>query len=145
VADDDPETCSAFVVDEKFQTFRYAQFRLEIPKEVTGNFNLSLLGSNLGCGNKLHVSLIPAADTSRWTGRWRECRLEATSINENGESCSFQCQSPADCKEIQLMRLPSDVQTDPWTLCHIAFDYILTGKVVYWKGMLSSFVLVLGI
>ncbi|KAK2139661.1 hypothetical protein LSH36_1664g00000 [Paralvinella palmiformis] len=69
LVDDYIETCSTFVPDYGLSVPRYTQVRVQVPDEVVDDVNVTLIGTNLGCGNNRYVSPLSTVEIRKWTGR----------------------------------------------------------------------------
>ncbi|KAK2143080.1 hypothetical protein LSH36_879g00006 [Paralvinella palmiformis] len=117
------ETCASFITSDDVSIPRHTQFRLKVSDNETKQINVTLTGSNLGCGHNLYVTPLLAPETDKWTGRWTTCPLMDTSMYESRERCLYDCQCPQGCQEIQVIKSPINHDDSFWLLCEITFAY----------------------
>ncbi|KAK2167036.1 hypothetical protein LSH36_32g05073 [Paralvinella palmiformis] len=126
LADDYPETCTVFTLDDYDRSIpRYTHFRIAVPNIAVDEVNLTLRGANLSCGHNLYVTPLSAAETETWTGRWTKCPLVESSVGEGNETCSYQCKCTGSCEEIQIIKIPLTTEESYWTMCHICIIHTL--------------------
>ena len=123
LTDESPQTCTAFNITNNAITPRYTQFRIYIAYDQVGEVNVTLIGTNLGCGHNMYVTPLSAAEIGTWTGKWSICPLKQTSSYEDKETCSYECRCSGICKEIQIMKYPASIKDSSWSVCHICIDY----------------------
>ena len=120
--DDSPDTCSQFNISPESPIPKFSVFRYDVPEYRIDYVNVTLIGNDLGCGNNLYISPLAEVETEKWTGRWKSCHLEETSVDMGRETCTYHCKCPDDCKEIQVLRRATTIQESSWILCDIAVD-----------------------
>ena len=114
-----PETCSWFESGNTSKGQQYTQFRMEAFDADVGDINISITGSNLGCGHNLYVSSLSPDMSETWLGRWTSCQLVNISVNANRETCSFWCKSPGHAAEIQFLKFARSSEESHWEVCQI--------------------------
>jgi hypothetical protein len=87
--------------------------------------NVTLIGTNLGCGHNLYVTPLSAAETEKWIARWTTCPLRQTDRYEDKERCLYECRCSGSCEEIQVLRMPTDRKDRSWTVCYMC---IIAGR-----------------
>jgi hypothetical protein len=128
LADGNPDTCHTFTVDDEVCVPKYSHLKVQIAVVVVDNVNVTLMGTNLGCGYNLYVTPLSLAETEKWTGQWSTCRLFETSIDGGTQNCFYQCKCSGNCKAIQILKWPRTVEESSWTLCHVCLINNITGK-----------------
>ena len=123
ITDGSKTTCAAFESD----TEKYTKFRFPVQDVQAEWVNVTLRGTDLGCGRNLYVTPLSAAETETWLGLWTLCKLE--NVTTDGEKCLYLCHCKTGCKEIQVMKVPSNIQETAWTLCHICTQYPSKGML----------------
>jgi len=81
--------------------------------------NVTLIGTNLGCGHNLYVTPLSAAETEKWTGRWTTCPITEETKYEDKERCSYSCRCRGSCEEIQVFKRPNIIKDSSWNLCYV--------------------------
>jgi hypothetical protein len=89
--------CATFNIGDDSNIPRHTQFRIEVIEHVTDYTNVTLIGTNLGCGHDVYVTLLSTAKTKKCTGRSTACPLLETSVYEDKERCSYLCQCSWSC------------------------------------------------
>ncbi|KAK2162817.1 hypothetical protein LSH36_91g06029 [Paralvinella palmiformis] len=120
--DNVPDTCFTFKVSDNTEVPKPTQFRIKPDEHIADYVNVTLVGTNLGCGHDLHVTPLSAAETGKWTGRWTTCSLRETSMYEDKELCSYDCHCPGICEEIQILKWPTTVSDGSWSVCHTCIN-----------------------
>ena len=128
LADDLLETCTRFTLDARLSIPTHTQIRVHVPDSGVDELNVTLLGTNLGCGRDLYVSPLSADETEKWTGRWKMCPLLNTSLEDGKESCFYRCPCSGRCEEIQIIKVPLTANESSWSLCHLCLFYNITGE-----------------
>jgi len=92
LTDESPQTCASFNINEGANIPRYTQFRVKVGDDLVGEqVDVTLIGTNLGCGHNLYLSPLSVAEIEMWNGRWKTCSLNETSIYEDKEMCFYKC------------------------------------------------------
>ena len=125
-----PDTCASFI--NHGEKPRRTKFRISGDDVQVNRVNVTLIGTNMGCGHNLYVTPLSAAETEKWTGRWSVCQLMETSIYETKEKCTYDCPCSGSCKEIQILKQPSVMRDSSWSLCHLCITYT-PGKPPYFS------------
>ncbi|KAK2170656.1 hypothetical protein LSH36_1g05010 [Paralvinella palmiformis] len=117
IIDDSPRTCTTFNSGDDTNIPRNTIFRIEVADYRIDYVNVTLIGTNLGCGHNLYVTPLSAADTEKWT--------EETKY-EDKERCSYGCRCRGSCEEIQVFKRPKIIKDSSWNLCYICTtpDYL---------------------
>jgi hypothetical protein len=102
---------------------KITKFRVQIPDEGIDEVNITLRGTNLGCGENLYVTPLNAAEAGKWTGRWSSCSVVESSVKDGLDICSYRCRCKGACEEIQVAKRPLTVTESSWTLYPICLTY----------------------
>ncbi|KAK2138487.1 hypothetical protein LSH36_2920g00016 [Paralvinella palmiformis] len=126
ITDDSPTTCATFNNGDDTNIPRYTQFRIEVDDHIIDYVNVTLIGTNLGCGHNLYVTPLSAAETEKWTGRWTTCPITEETKYEDKERCSYSCRCRGSCEEIQVFKRPNIIKDSSWNLCYVCMtaDYL---------------------
>ena len=120
--DDSPDTCSQFNINPDSPVPKFTIFRFELPEYRMDYINVTLIGNDLGCGYNLYISPLAEVETEKWTGRWKICHLEETSVDMGRENCTYHCKCLKGCEEFQVLKRPTTVQESSWILCDVVVD-----------------------
>jgi hypothetical protein len=107
---------------------KITKFRVQIPESDVNEVNITLRGTDLGCGKNLYVTPLRAAEAEKWTGKWSTCPVLDISVQGGQEVCKYNCQCEGGCEEIQVMKRPRSIQESSWTLCPICLVYQSKGN-----------------
>ena len=129
LVDQSPDTCSTFQLDNGTSIAQYSQVRFQVPATALDHINVTLVGTNLGCGHNLYVTPVSAAETKKWIGRWKTCRLFDIGMNDGKDNCSYRCGCLGNCEEIQVIKMPMRREESCWSICHISLTYTITGMI----------------
>jgi len=140
ITDDSPRTCATFNNGDDTNIPRNTNFRIEVADYIIDYVNVTLIGTNLGCGHNLYVTPLSAAETEKWTGRWTTCPLTEETKYEDKERCSYGCRCRGSCEEIQVLKRPKIIKDSSWNLCYIC---ITPGKEFYLAFYLHNLLLIL--
>ena len=112
ITDDSPRTCATFNNGDDTNIPRYTNFRIEVADYIIDYVNVTLIGTNLGCGHNLYVTPLSAAETEKWT----TCPITEETKYEDKERSSYGCRCRESCEEIQVLKIIND---NSWNVCHI--------------------------
>ncbi|KAK2150918.1 hypothetical protein LSH36_382g00017 [Paralvinella palmiformis] len=126
ITNDWPNRCATFNNGDDTNIPRHTNFRIEVADYRINYVNITLIGTNLGCGHNLYVTPLSAAETEKWTGRWTTCPLTEETKYEDKERCSYGCRCRGSCEEIQVLKRPKIIKDSSWNLCYICItpDYL---------------------
>jgi hypothetical protein len=116
ITDNSPRTCATFNNSDDTNSPRYTNFRIQVAHHKIDYANVTLIGTNLGCGHNLYVMPLSTAETEKWTGRWTTCPVTEETTYKGKERCSYSCQCRGSCEEIQVLKIIND---NSWNVCHI--------------------------
>jgi hypothetical protein len=117
------ETRAVFQNNDQARS-KITKFRIKIPHSGVSDVNITLRGTNLGCGENLYVTPLNAAEAEKWTGRWSSCRpVVYSTANDGQDVCSYSCLCKGDCDEIQVAKRPMTIHESSWTLYPICLTY----------------------
>jgi hypothetical protein len=119
--------CATFQHNDQARP-KITKFRVQIPDTNVNEVKITLCGTDLGCDTNLYVTLLIAAETEKWTGKWSNCPIVATSSYFGQDTCTYKCQCEGDCEEIQVMKRPRNVTESFWTLCPIHLNDLSQGN-----------------
>ncbi|KAK2163669.1 hypothetical protein LSH36_75g02044 [Paralvinella palmiformis] len=71
------ETCTTFS-SESVAIPRHTQFRIEVADDINDYAEVTMIGTNLGCGHNLYVSPLSRSETEKWTGHWTTCPFKGS-------------------------------------------------------------------
>ena len=126
--DNSSETCTTFGGSDNEPGLQHTQLRIRSFPIDVGDINITITGSNLGCGHNLYVSPLSPVKSEQWIGRWTACELENRTIYGEKEICSYWCKSPGHCKETQILKVPKNIKESQWEICQITISANTTGE-----------------
>ena len=94
-----------------------------------GDINITITGSNLGCGHNLLVSQLKPAQSQNWIGRWTACQLEERGTFGLRDSCSYLCKPTGYCKETQILNVPQHLYESFLEICQLRSHLVSSSRV----------------